>query len=84
MSKSAIRKQHAVKIPKRFLKALALVKDGADVHSRELAGALREIERRYPSLIQIVGLQMYRGDGTGVVPFFGAIATVEGRRALKP
>lgn len=72
-----------MKIPKRLLKALAQVKDGADVHSYALAKELREVEQRFPSLISIGRLEMYQGDGTGVVPYFGAIATAEGKRALK-
>lgn len=72
-----------MKIPKRLLAALALVKDGADVHSYTLAKSLRELEQRFPTLISIGRLEMYQGDGTGIVPYFGAIATAEGKRALK-
>lgn len=71
------------KIPKRLLKALALVRDGADVHSYTLAKDLRELQQRFPELISISRLEMYQGDGTGIVPYFGAIATAAGKRALR-
>jgi hypothetical protein len=72
-----------MKIPKRLLNALALVKDGADVHSYQLAKDLRELQSRFPSVISIGPLRMYQGDGTGIVPYFGAIATANGKRALR-
>lgn len=72
-----------MKIPQRLLKALALVRDGADVHSYSLAKDLRELQRRFPTTIDIGRLEMYRGDGTGIVPYFGAIATAEGKKALR-
>ncbi len=72
-----------MRVPQRLLKSLALVKDGADVHSYQIAKDIREIEKRFPSLVSIGALQMYQGDGTGIVPYFGAIATPEGKRALR-
>ena len=71
------------KAPKRLLKALVLVKDGADVYSYALAKELRELQQRFPTFIDIGELEMYQGDGTGVVPYFGAIATAAGKRALR-
>lgn len=55
----------------------------ADVHSYSLAKTLREIEQRYPTLISIGPLRMYRGEGTDRMPYFGAIATAAGKRALR-
>lgn len=71
------------KIPAEYLAALALVRDGADVHSYALAKTLRQIEREFPALIRIGPLMMYQGDGTDRMPYFGAIATADGKRALR-
>ena len=72
-----------MKIPKRLLRSLRAVKDGADVYSLTVAKELREIEARFPSLVWIGEPMMYQGDGTDVVPYFGAIATSAGKRALR-
>lgn len=61
--------------------ALAAVRDGADIYSYALAGTLRKIERDHPEMIHIGEPQMYKGDGTDRVPYFGAIATEAGRDA---
>lgn len=62
--------------------ALGSVRDGADVYSYSLAGTLRDIERRRPELIQIGEARMYTGDATGQMPYFGAVATGQGRALL--
>lgn len=62
--------------------ALRAVKDGADVYSYMLAKALRGIERKHPGLVSIGKPEMYKGDGTDKVPYFGAILTAKGKAAL--
>lgn len=71
------------RLPARHARALARVRNGADVYSYELAGVLREIERQHPGLISIGPAQMVKHDGTGIEPYFGAIATPAGRKALR-
>lgn len=65
------------------LAALRAVRDGADVYSWSLAGALRKVEAKRPSLIDITEPKMYDGDGTDRVPYFGAIATPQGVEAVR-
>lgn len=61
------------------LYAIKAVEHGADVYSPLLARHLREVQNKRPELIDIVPDQMYHGDGTDRVPYFGAIATEAGR-----
>jgi hypothetical protein len=58
--------------------ALLLVRDGADVYSRFLAGQLREVERVFPQFVSIGAAQMPHTDVKRESPFFGAIATPAG------
>lgn len=62
---------------------MAQVRNGADVYSFAIAGALREVQRRWPNWIQIGKAQMYDGDGTDQMPYFGAILTDAGKTALR-
>ena len=62
------------------LHALELVADGADIYARAIAATLRKLAPRY---VTIVKPQRYRGTGIDQVPYFGAIATAEGRRVLR-
>lgn len=64
-------------------KAILDVRNGADVYAYGLAGALREVERIAPEYISIGRAQMYRGDGTDRMPYFGAIATKAGVKAAR-
>jgi hypothetical protein len=66
-----------------LIPCIASVKDGADVYDRGLAAELRDVERRFPNLIKITEPMMYKGDGTDRVPYFGAIATPAGKRAIR-
>lgn len=62
--------------------ALQAVEHGADVYDYALAKRLRHIERANPGLVTITEPQMYRGDGTDRMPYFGAICTAAGRAAI--
>ncbi|NRN26727.1 hypothetical protein [Photorhabdus heterorhabditis] len=64
------------------VEALAGVTNGADIYSYPLAIQLRAIERDFPSYILICEPQVYNGDGTDTMPYFGAITTLEGNRYL--
>lgn len=63
--------------------ALHRIRDGADVYSYALAKVLRGIERKMPSLLEIGKPEMYTGDGTDQVPYFGAILTKAGLAAIQ-
>lgn len=63
--------------------ALRQIQDGADVHSYVLAKRLREVEQRFPELLEIGPLRMYKGDGTDRLPYFGAILTAKGRAVIR-
>lgn len=65
------------------LDALRQVEHGADVYGYGIARDLRAIQRKAPELVSIGKAQMYRGNGVGVVPYFGAIATAAGRKVLR-
>lgn len=62
------------------LDALTLVEYGADIYAKPIAATLRKLAPRYVTITQP---QMYRGTGVDQIPYFGAIATAEGRRALR-
>lgn len=65
-------------------KILFEMKDGADIYSLGDATLLRSVEKKCKDWVQIGKPQMYRGDGTDRVPYFGAIATATGyREAVK-
>lgn len=68
------------KLTDEQLDALMLVKDGADVYIRPIAGLLRGLEKT--GHVEITKPMMYRGDGTDQMPYFGAIATKKGLQAL--
>lgn len=61
-------------------KILFELKGGADIYSRADATLLRSIEKKCKDWIHIGKPQMYEGDGTDRVPYFGAIATATGYR----
>lgn len=63
--------------------ALFSVAHGADIYDRQVAAALRNVEKLAPGLVDITKPMMYHGDGTDRVPYFGAIATKKGKAALK-
>lgn len=76
-------KQRRTPLTKDEIAALRLIKNGADVHSYTLARTLRRIQQVHPELLDIGPLQMYQGDGTGRMPYFGAILTAVGKRAIR-
>jgi len=61
---------------------LSKITEGADISCPIIARALRAIERDKPWAIHIVP-PMGRYSGKGHVPYFGAIATNEGREAIE-
>lgn len=65
------------------LQAVEAVVNGADVYSYALAMNLRSVEEKAPECIMICDPQMYDGDGTDQVPYFGCIATDEGKRMVE-
>jgi hypothetical protein len=64
------------------LEAMRAVRDGADVWSPALARALRQIEQITPRLVDIGQPRAREYDGSGAVPYFGAILTKAGRMAV--
>ena len=68
---------------KELIDALKAVKNGADVYDYKLAKTLRKVEREFPELVSIGQPQMYSGDGTDKVPYFGAICTKKGKELIK-
>jgi hypothetical protein len=64
-------------------RAMREVRNGADVYNYGIAGRLREVQRRWPHWISIGKAQMYAGDGTDQMPYFGAILTDAGKAALR-
>lgn len=71
------------KLTKKEIEAMQQVKDGADVYNYGLAGLLRSVQRKDPSLIDIGKPREYRGNGADRVPYFGAILTKAGQSAIK-
>ena len=63
--------------------AMRKVASGADVFDYGLAKSLREVEKIAPEMIRITGAMGDYGDGRNQEPYFGAILTKEGRRAIK-
>ena len=59
-------------------RAMALVKDGADVIAHHVAGLLRSVQKKAPKLITITSV-MGVYDGAGRLPYFGAILTPAGK-----
>ena len=72
-----------MKLTKREQASMRQVKNGADVWDYGIASDLRAVQRKAPSLISIGKPMMYRGTGVDRMPYFGAILTPAGRRALK-
>lgn len=58
--------------------ALLLVRDGADVTGYALALTYRAIQRKAPALITIGPVEGNYGNGVGIEPYFGCIATAAG------
>jgi predicted nucleotidyltransferase len=78
MSKAKVKR-----LSKEKREAILTVRRGADVYSYSLAKTLRQIEKDNPGLIEIGKPQMYRGDGTDRMPYFGCIATPKGLRLAR-
>lgn len=55
---------------------------GVDVYDHALARELRLIKAEHPDYIEIVNAMAYHGDGTDKMPYFGAILTIEGFKAI--
>lgn len=64
-------------------KALVSINEGADVYCYATAKSLREVQKKYPDFVSIGKPQVYTGDGTDQVPYFGAIATERGLKAAE-
>ena len=65
------------------IEILRKIKSGADIYDYMTAKILRTIEKNFPSLICITKPMMYQGDGTDQMPYFGAILTKDGKKAIK-
>lgn len=72
-----------MKLTKEQRQAMMQVLDGADIYNRIIAKILRTVEKEHPEFIAIGKPQMYTGDGTDRMPYFGAILTSKGRKSLK-
>ncbi len=64
-------------------KAMLIVKDGGDVVGYTIAQRLRSVQRKAPHFIAIVKPQMGGKRGADQQAYFGAILTVDGRRAVE-
>lgn len=62
--------------------AMQLVRNGADVWDRSIAGRLRMVEQMRPQWIDIGKAVMAPEDGALRQPYFGAILTTSGKAAL--
>lgn len=71
-----------MQLTRNEIDALSAIVNGADVYDRALAGELRQVEKDHPELISIGKPQMYRGNGTDRMPYFGAICTDAGVAAI--
>lgn len=71
-----------MRLTRKHKEAMRTVVLGADIYDRSIAQLLREVELEDRSLIDIGKPRMYTGDGTDRVPYFGAILTKQGIRAL--
>lgn len=67
-----------VRMTERHKNAVWIVRNGADVRSRDLAQLLREVEATKPEYIEIGPLQMGPYGVREQLPYFGAIATKRG------
>lgn len=80
--------KHKQYLPMRFImdaktaEAMFLVRGGADVWDRDIAGRLRMIEQMRPQWIDIGKAEMAPEDGAAQQPYFGAILTAAGKAAL--
>lgn len=61
---------------------MSLVARGADVSGPQVARLLRRVEAKAPEFIEITE-PMGRYSGVGHVPYFGAILTAAGRKAIR-
>lgn len=64
-------------------KALRDIEGGADIWSPALARTLRDIHNKAPELLWITKPMTVDGDGTGALPYFGAMATRKGLEAAQ-
>ncbi len=71
-----------MKLTNEHKKAMVKVKDGGDVFSYETAMLLREVEKFHPELITI-GPAQSDIPGEQQQPYFGAILTAAGCRAIE-
>lgn len=71
-----------IELTEKQIAALEAVKKGADVYSYSLARTLRALDQEHPGLVHIGNPRMYKGDGTDVVPYFGAITSEAGKKLL--
>ena len=71
-------------LTKEQIKACRAVIDGADVYCRAIAVRLREVERDFPGYICITRARHAPKDGARQQPYFGAILTPLGRKAVTP
>lgn len=64
-------------------RAMALVKNGADVYCYGLAGTLRGLQKTHGELISITPAVDPPDDVKAKQPYFGAILTAAGKAAIK-
>lgn len=64
------------------VEAMKAVKNGADVYSYGIARALREVHNVRPDLVTITKPMTRKFTGVERMPYFGAILTREGKRAI--
>jgi hypothetical protein len=75
MEMPALTEQHYI--------AMQAAEGGADIYSRPIAELLREVEKHNPDWIMITKPMAYDGDGTDQMPYFGAILTEDGVKAME-
>lgn len=63
--------------------ALKAIENGADVYDRIIAQTLRKLEREHPDWVNLGDAMNAPEDGAKQQPYFGAILTAKGKKALK-
>ena len=84
MSSELSKREPAVKktLDAERTRVLRSVYEGADVWSRRAAVICREMARSRPPLVTIVKAKHAPADGAAKQPYFGCIATWQGRELL--
>lgn len=75
-------------ITKEHIELMADILDGADIYGLRDARMIREIKKHNPGWVEILSIEDMEKklsrefDGTKRLPYFGAILTPEGERAM--